>query len=33
MEVRNPLFTEESQTPVNGQPPAVNGVGDDDTAE
>ena len=29
MEVRNPLFTEDAQTPVNGQAPVVNGHPDD----
>lgn len=29
MEVRNPLFTEDAQTPVNGQSTAVNGLPDD----
>lgn len=29
MEVRNPLFTEDAQTPVNGQTTAVNGLPDD----
>lgn len=28
MEVRNPLFNEEAQTPRNGQPPVVNGITD-----
>lgn len=29
MEVRNPLFTEDAQTPVNGQPSNVNGLPED----
>ena len=29
MEVRNPLFTEDAQTPVNGQSPVVNGQPED----
>ncbi|XP_060596035.1 neural proliferation differentiation and control protein 1-like [Ruditapes philippinarum] len=33
MEVRNPLFTEDAQTPVNGQPTAVNGLQDDHEQE
>lgn len=32
MEVRNPLFTEETQTPVNGQP-VTNGLPEDKEQE
>lgn len=33
MEVRNPLFTEDAQTPMNGQTTAVNGLADDQDQE